>query len=35
MTDHRLSPERRDRFRFILGLLLIVLAGEIGAVLWK
>ena len=35
MTDHRLSPERRDNFRFVLTLVLVVLAGEVAAVFWR
>jgi hypothetical protein len=35
MTDHRLTPERRDRFSLVLTLVLLVLAGEVAATLWR
>ena len=34
MTDHRLTPERRDTFSLVLALVLFVLAGEVAVMLW-
>jgi hypothetical protein len=35
MSDHRLSPERRDGFHFVLALVLFVLIGEVAVIFWR